>query len=245
MTSTLDPHVAVVTGAAGGIGAAVVRRLRERGMCVAALDVDGPGLGRALGAEAPELHFFEVDVRDAPALVSIADDLAAGLGRIDLLVTCAGVFRRTPALEPDGGAIRLLLETNLESAIHATRAFGRHMQRRGGRIVHVGSVAAVTGAALAAGYAASKAGLVAVTRSHARELAAAGIAVNAVLPGYCRTSMLEAELGLLKHTVLPRIPLHRVAEPEEIAEVVELVGTCKTPYLTGSTVVVDGGLHVG
>jgi NAD(P)-dependent dehydrogenase (short-subunit alcohol dehydrogenase family) len=249
-TSTADgaapvERIAIVTGAAGGIGAAIVRRLLARGVCVVALDLDGSRLGDVCGPPSARLHPLVVDVTDPGAVDQAADDVATALGCASILVCCAGAFARTPALQPGSAASRLLA-VNLESAVHCTRAFGAQMAKRGGgRIVHVASIAATTGAATASVYAASKAGLVALARSHARELAPQGIAVNAVLPGYCRTAMTARDAATLEAFVVPRIPLKRLAEPDEIAEVVEMLATCSTPYLTGAAIEIDGGLHVG
>lgn len=244
-TTTADPTVAIVTGAAGGIGAAVVKRLLARRMFVVAIDDDAARLDAVFEGGTRLLHPLVVDVTDGAAIDRTADDVATALGLASIVVSCAGVFARTPALGPSEGMARLLA-VNLEGAVHLTRAFGRQMAKRGrGRIVHVASIAASTGAATASVYAASKAGLVALTRSHARELAGAGISVNAVLPGYCRTRMTAPEAATLEAFVVPRIPLKRLAEPDEIAEVIEMLALCETPYLTGAAIEIDGGLHVG
>lgn len=240
-----EPLIAVVTGAAGGIGAAVAARLAQRGMRVVAMDIDEERLREACGEGGASMHPFVVDVSDRDAVERAAEDVATALGPAAVLVSSAGIFARTPALG-SSDAMRELLAVNLEGAVYLTRAFGSQMAKRGhGRIVHVASIAASTGAAAASVYAASKAGLVALTRSHARELAGLGIAVNAVLPGYTRTGMTAADEGMLDVFVVPRIPLKRLALPDEIAEVVELLATCETPYLTGAAIEIDGGLHVG
>lgn len=238
-------RVAVVTGAAGGIGYAIVERLVARGFRVAALDTDrAPLEERFPGTRG--VTSLVVDVRDEGALFSAARVVEAELGPVYALVNNAGVFSRTPALSADMALVRHTLEVNLEGAIAATSAFGRAMAtRRAGRIVNIASIAAHAGAALASAYAASKAGLVAVTQSHARELAQVGIAVNAVLPGYCETPMLDPSRALAEKFILPRIPLRRFAMPSEIAEVVEMLVLLRTPYLTGAALPVDGGLHVG
>lgn len=242
-----DERVAVVTGAASGIGAATVRRLLQAGLRVAALDVSQQALAElARTADPPRLEAFSVDVGDADAVARAAASVDAAFGRVDALVTCAGVFARTPALRSNPAAIDRILRVNLAGALHATAAFGPIMARaRSGRIVHVASVAAAGGAALAAAYAASKAGVVAVAQSHARELAGDGIAVNAVLPGYCDTPMAAPERATLERFVVPKIPLRRLADPDEIAEVIEFLATCRTGYLTGASILVDGGLRAG
>jgi 3-oxoacyl-[acyl-carrier protein] reductase len=244
--STAERDVAVVTGAAGGLGAAIVRRLLERGLRVGALDRSRAQLEAALGEERAELRFVEVDVVLPESLHAAASVTADALGPATVLVNCAGVFARTPALRASTETVDRVIDVNLKGALHATHAFVPQMaRRRRGRIVNVASIAAATGAALASAYAASKAGLVAVTRSHARELAGAGVAVNAVLPGFCRTPMSEPEAATLARFVVPRIPVGRLAEPDEIAEVVEFLATCRSAYLTGAVVTIDGGLHVG
>lgn len=242
-----DERVAVVTGAASGIGAAVVRRLLGAGLRVAALDVSEPALAElARTADPSRIAGITVDVGDAAAVSRAAAAVDAAFGRVDALVTCAGVFARTPALRSDPAAVDRILRVNLQGVLNATASFGPIMARaRHGRIVHVASVAAAGGAALAAAYAASKAGVVAVAQSHARELAGDGISVNAVLPGYCNTPMAEPERATLERFVVPKIPLRRLAEPDEIAEVIEFLATCRTGYLTGASILVDGGLRAG
>jgi 3-oxoacyl-[acyl-carrier protein] reductase len=245
-----EPRAAVVTGAAGGIGAAVVVRLRARGMPVAALDSSADRLAalraKLADSDGPPLRTYAVDVGDAAALLAVAEQVASAFGNPAALVTSAGIFARTPAFGGRAGRAEEILRTNLSGVLHATAAFGPLLARGGGgRIVHVASIAAVTGAALGAAYAASKAGVVAVTRSHARELAADGIAVNAVLPGYVDTAMAAPERAALMRFVVPRVPLKRLAEPDEIAEVVAFLATCSTPYLTGAALIVDGGQTCG
>lgn len=241
----------MVTGAAGGIGSAIVRRLARRGLRVLALDHDGAALdarfgeGRREGAEDSIVRVV-ASVTEPVRLAEVAAHAERELGPVYALVNAAGTFSRAPALAPDLEVLRRTLAVNLEGALACTAAFGASMVRAGrGRIVNVASIAAHAGAALAAGYAASKAGLVAATMSHARELGPHGVAVNAVLPGYTRTAMLAPSEALATKFVLPRVPLRRFAEPDEIAEVVEALVQLETPYLTGTAIPIDGGLHVG
>lgn len=244
-------RVALVTGAAGGIGEAVARRLLRARFRVLAADCDQEGLER-LGSALPSVIPQPLDVADADQVVRVAAEVASRHGRLDVLVNAAGLFRRTPALEMREEVLRALVEVNLMGALRCASAFGALMARqplRGGgprgRIIHVASVSALTGAATASVYAATKAGLVAATRSAARELAPWGITVNAVAPGLVDTPMLEPERALVEKFLLPRIPAGRLARPEEVAEVVGFLATCRTSYLTGSVLVLDGGLHAG
>lgn len=223
-------RVAVVTGAAGGLGSAIVRALRSARFQVVATDV------------------AEMDVTDPAAVQAVA----SGLERVDVLVNAAGVFARTPALGWDEGAALRMVQVNLLGALRCTAAFGAVMARqpaprRGprGRIVNVSSVSGLTGAAVGSVYAATKAGLIAATRSAARELAPHGIVVNAVAPGFCDTEMLAADRALVQAFTVPRIPLRRLGRPDEVAEAVRFLATCRTDYLTGAVLTLDGGLSVG
>lgn len=240
-------RVAVVTGAAGGIGRALLDRLLRAGWRVAALDHDEAALAELATSVAPAyLRCFPVDVGDAAQVAAAAAAVDTELSRVDALVTCAGVFARTPALRPDPALFERVLRVNLQGVANATASFGALMARaKTGRIVHVASAAAHSGAALAGAYAASKAGVVALTKSHARELADVGIAVNAVLPGFVDTPMTAPNRAMLERFVLPRVPVGRLGQADEIAEVVEFLMTCRSGYLTGATILVDGGLHAG
>jgi len=243
-----SPRVAIVTGARGGIGSHVVQRLLARGYRVMAVDRQEPH-PNALGAyvaDSGTLSNSVFDVCDRQRVEQCVSETVERWGCLDTLVTCAGLFAQTPIASLHMNAVHELLAVNLESVIHLSSAATRAMAKsRKGRMVHVSSIAAESGSALACVYAASKAGVVGLVKSHARELAPLGISVNAVLPGYCATPMLRPMQELVERFIVPRIPVKRVAEPDEIAEVVEFLVTCKTDYLTGSAIVVDGGLHVG
>lgn len=242
-----NSRVAIVTGAAGGIGSHVTQRLLARGYRVAAVDRDPSGLQtlcKQMGT--PALSSAVFDAADPIPVGQYVNEIVERWARLDAVVTCAGLFAQMSAVSNDTHTMRALLAANLESVIHLTSAAAPHLRHASnGRIVHVSSIAAECGAALASVYAASKAGVVALVKSHARELAPLGISVNAVLPGYCATPMLDPMRAYVERFVVPRIALKRLAEPDEIAEVVEFLVTCKTNYLTGSSIIVDGGLHVG
>lgn len=241
-------RVAIVTGAAGGIGSHVVQRLLARGYRVTAVDREQSRLRELLEqvGDTLTLATAAVDVADPQRVRQCVSETVSRWGRLDALVTCAGLFAQTPIATIDANTLRGLLATNLESVIHLSSAAMRPMARaKFGRMVHVSSIAAECGSALASVYAASKAGVVSLVKSHARELAPLGISVNAVLPGYCETPMLGPMRAFVERFIVPRIAVKRVAEPDEIAEVIEFLATCRTNYLTGSSIIIDGGLHVG
>jgi 3-oxoacyl-[acyl-carrier protein] reductase len=243
--------VALVTGAASGLGRSIVHGLRAAGFLVVAADLAGPPADSAdpspgprdeADPPAPDLS-LKLDVTDRAAVERTADLLARRFERLDVLVNNAGVFAQTPALDLPEDRMLAILDVNLAGALRCTAAFGRLMsRRRSGRIINVASISGLAGAALASVYAASKAGLIAATRSVARELAPYGIAVNAVAPGFCDTPMLDPHRAVVERFTVPRIPAGRLARPDEVSAVVRYLALEAPPYQTGSVIVVDGGL---
>jgi len=242
-----DAPIVVVTGAGSGIGSAVVHGLLEYGCHAAASDISLPAL-RALEESVKNtgrLHVFEMDVGSRASVEKTAQDIRERFGGVDVLVNNAGIIRRTPVLRMEEEDMREILNVNLQGTLRCTAVFGSIMARRGqGRIINISSVSGLGGAALASVYAASKAGIIAATRSAARELADKGITVNAVAPGYCDTPMMASDKKMIETFVVPKIPVKRTARPEEVAEVVVFLATCKTGYLTGSIITMDGGINV-
>ncbi|HZN95953.1 MAG TPA: SDR family oxidoreductase [Myxococcales bacterium] len=239
-----DGCVVVVTGAAGGIGAASVAALLARGARVVATDARGDQLA-ALGKH-PGLSPRELDVTSPAQVREVAEWVVREHGRVDALVNAAGVFARTPATALDEGVMRRILAVNLEGALRCTSVLGARMADRGsGRIVHLASVSAGAGAALASVYAASKAGLIAAARSAARELGPRGVRVNVVAPGLIDTEMLAPDRELARQFVVPRIPAGRLGTADEVAEMIAYLVTSAPDYLTGSVITLDGGLSVG
>lgn len=238
---------AVVSGASKGIGRVVVRGLAAAGFRVAAADLEPAPLD-AFGVDAggPEILSLTMDVSDRESVEQAAKRVSSAWGGVDLLVNNAGVFAQTPALAMAEEPMLRLLQVNLCGTLRCMASFGSLMAGQGGgRIVNIASISGVTGAALASVYAASKAGVLAATRSAARELAAVGIVVTALAPGYCETAMLTPYKDLVERFVVPRIPLRRVGRPEEVAEWVVFLGTCDTSYQTGGVITLDGGISVG
>ena len=240
---------AIVTGAASGIGAATARELAARGYRIAGLDRNGPGVravAAALPASAAGAHIaIEVDVADEPALVSAFAAAFAGLGRLDALVTSAGVADMTPFMELDAATFRRVYDDNVVGTFLCLREAARCMPR-GGRICTVASVAGIRGGGLSgtAAYAASKGAVLALTKNAARALADRGIAVNTVAPGATMTPMIEKAFSNEAHRrrVESMSAMNRTGEPEEIARVVAFLVSPEASYVTGTTLVADGGL---
>lgn len=240
--------LAVVTGAAGGIGRAVVDGLLEAGVRVVATDRSATLLAEAFAGEPHgRITTWALDVTDPLSVTEAAEWIEAACGPVGVLINNAGLFAQTPILEHfDEEAVRTIFEVNLLGTLRCSAAFAEGMaNRKQGRIINVASISGLTGAALASAYAASKAGVIALTRSLARELGPAGVCVTALAPGFCDTPMMTPHKKLVEHFHVPRIPAGRVARPAELAEWIVFLATCRCGYQTGSVLTLDGGLTSG
>jgi NAD(P)-dependent dehydrogenase (short-subunit alcohol dehydrogenase family) len=249
----LANHVAVITGAARGIGAATAATLARAGAQVVIADLpgsDGEATAGMLRQQGFHAAFVAGDVtRDADTMVNAALEQ---FGRIDILVNNAGVFTPLDALTDDLAAWQRVVDVIYYGTFHCTRAAARAMiaQGHGGRIVNISSVNAFLGAADSSHYNSAKGAVDQLTRCFAVELAPHGILVNSVAPGFVETAMAvvngvnEHETPLFQQFYVGqrRIPLARPARPEEIAEAVAFLASPRCTYITGHTLVVDGGL---
>ncbi|MFI5049754.1 MAG: SDR family NAD(P)-dependent oxidoreductase [Gaiellales bacterium] len=235
--------VAVVTGAANGIGAAVAARLREDGMLVVGLDMEPCDVGPSV----------EVDVSAIEGHDPLIERLAAEHGPIKALVNVAGIFIPESVADLTPASYRRQLGVMLDGPIWLARAAGLHMARNGGgRIVNVTSIHASNSERTALSYDAAKGGLEAATRTLALELGEHGVLVNSLAPGFVRTRMsvvngvdeLEGDWFKDNYVESGRLPVRRAAEPSEIAGVVSFLVSEDNTYTNGARVVVDGGLTV-
>jgi len=237
----LAGKVAIVTGAARGIGRETARHFRAEGAVVASWDLERP----APLAEGPGPAGIEeaVDVRDAGAVEAAAARLASGAGRLDVLVNNAGITRGYVAIESlDPRILDAILDVNLRGAVNAVRAVAGFMKaRRAGRILNVSSVLAAHGFPGQTAYVASKSALEGLTRVWARELGPYGITVNAVRPGYVRTTMNAANGPDLEGQVVARTPLGRLGEPADVAAAFLWLASDEAAFVTGAVLPVDGG----
>ena len=239
----------VVTGGASGIGRATCLALAEAGRPVSAWDIAGAAVAetaercREHGVVA---HHVEVDVRDPAAIAAAAAAARAALPSIGGLVHAAGVGLPTTVEEADVATWGALLEVNLRAHALLVSALLDDLRaaRPGSAIVGIASVEAVIGGAMLGGYAASKAGLVGLTRSLANALGPEGIRANAVCPGPVDTPMLAPILAVPEFLdqIVERVPLRRVARPEEVARVVRFLLSEDASYVSGTGVMVDGGM---
>lgn len=245
MTDFAD-DVAVVTGGTRGIGRAVAERLADEGATTVATyahdDRAAAETERALLECAGACAVRKFDVRDFDAVREAFAGIRDEFGPPSVLVNNAGVMRNGLLVRMDPEAWQEVLDTNLTGTFHCTREAARLMLRAGGgRIVNVASVAARRGWAGQANYAASKAGIVGLTRAAARELGDRSIRVNAVCPGYTDTDLYRSELAG-DDTPPESIPAGRVADPDEIADAIRFLASEEASYVNGEVLTVDGGL---
>lgn len=237
------PLNAIVTGAASGIGRSTAHLLARDGWRVAVTDRDGAGAKRVAGEIGAMA--YELDVADEAAVGRVFGEAFAALGSIDGLVTAAGIVDTTAFMDVSVATFRAVYDVNVIGTFLCIREAARRMQP-GARIVTVSSVAGKRGGGLSgtAAYAASKGGVIALTRNAARALTEHGIAVNGVAPGSTTTAMLAEKLEdpVHKARIAGASLLNRIAEPQEIAEAIVWLLSPKASYVVGETLMVDGGL---
>jgi 3-oxoacyl-[acyl-carrier protein] reductase len=242
----LGGKIALVTGASRGIGRAIAASLAGAGAHVVCVSTQEGGCAEtmaAITAAGGQTSALACNVADPEAVTRLAATVLEQHGRLDLLVNNAGITRDGLLLRTSVEDFDQVIATNLRGTFLVCRAFARAMAKaRGGRIVNVGSVVGLTGNAGQANYAASKAGLLGLTKSLAKELAGRGVTVNVVAPGFITTDMTAAIPQELRQAMLGNIPLARLGQPEDVAAAVLFLCTDSAAYITGQTLVVDGGM---
>ena len=245
----LQGKIALVTGASRGIGREIALTLAEYGATVI-VNYNGSAEKAAEVVKAIE----EAGGTAEAMQCSVADDAACGemiqgildkYGRIDILVNNAGITKDNLVMKISAADFDAVLDTNLKGTFytikHMYRAF---LKQRSGRIINMASVSGLLGNAGQANHSASKAGVIGLTKSVARELASRGVTVNAVAPGYIDTDMTQVMSDSAKEAILTQIPLKRVGVPKDVAETVAFLASDKAAYITGQVISVDGGMHM-
>ena len=237
-------RVAIVTGASRGIGRAIALQLAEDGhhvVCVARSEGPLQDLAKEITDGGGSAEARVCDISD-PALGGLVDSVASERERLDILVNNAGVTRDGLVLRMSDEDFDHVISVNLKSAFIASRHAARPMMRgRFGRIINIGSVSGLMGNPGQVNYFASKAAMVGMSKSMAKELGAKGVTVNVVAPGFIKTDMTDA-MGRRSSRRSPRIPVRRLGEPGEIAHAVSWLAGERAGYVTGQVLVVDGGL---
>jgi NAD(P)-dependent dehydrogenase (short-subunit alcohol dehydrogenase family) len=243
----LTGRVAIVLGGTSGIGRALVDGLMEAGADVVAssrrqAEVDATAL--AIERQGKRTLRIATDVTDRSSLEALREAAVEAFGKIDILINCAGRTQRRPTLEVDDAEWQGILDTNLSGTFRACQVFGAHMLERGyGRIVNIASLASFVGLYEVAAYAASKAGVAALTKALAVEWGSRGVLVNAIAPGVFRTSLNQELLDGTErgHEFKLRTPLARFGRVEELAGAAVFLASEAASFVNGEVLVVDGG----
>ncbi len=239
----LTGKAALVTGASGGIGGAIARALHGQGATVALSGTRAEALAALKAALDDRAHVVAARMDDPADIDRLAKEAEAAMGRIDILVNNAGITRDNISMRMKDEEWEKVLQVNLTGTFRLARAVMRGMMRRRfGRIVNITSVVGVTGNPGQANYAASKAGLIGMSKSLAQELASRNITVNCVAPGFIATPMTDALNEDQKKAILARVPGERLGTPQEIAAGVVYLASDEAAYVTGQTLHINGGM---
>lgn len=245
----LTNKVALVTGASRGIGSEIAKTLAREGAFVV-INYNGSKeradrVAEEICAAGGAAVTFACDVSDFTACGEMLQQIIKEYGRLDILVNNAGITRDGLVMKMSEEDFDAVISTNLKGAFntirHASRQF---LKQRAGSIINISSVSGVMGNAGQVNYSASKAGIIGLTKSVARELASRGVTCNAVAPGYIDTEMTAVMTEAAKEAVISRIPLQRTGKVTDIAEAVAFLASEKAAYITGQVLSVDGGMHI-
>jgi len=234
---------ALVTGASGGIGWAIAEALHTQGAKVAISGTRAARLSELAAKLGSRVFVLPCDLRDRAAVAKLADDAEKALGQVDILVNNAGITHDNLFIRMKDEEWDDVIAVNLSSVFVLTRGVLRGMmRRRAGRIVNIASISGVLGNPGQGNYAASKAGLVGMTKSLAREVASRGITANCIAPGFISTPMTDALTPRQTEAIAAAIPAAKFGKPEDIAAVVVFLASDEAGYVTGETVHVNGGM---
>ena len=239
----LKEKIAIVTGGARGIGKAISELLAKEGARVVVADINEEAACRTAKEIMGQALGLELDVTSSSSVNEMIGRVQEEFGRIDILVNNAGITKDTLLLRMKDEDFKAVLDVNLTGAFRCTKSVAKiMMKQRQGRIINISSIIGLIGNAGQANYAASKAGLIALTKTSAKELAPRGILVNAICPGFIRTAMTDALPDKVKEEMLSAIPLKKFGQSVDVAKAVLFLSSDLSSYITGQIIVVDGGL---
>ena len=246
---SLENKIALVTGGARGIGRAISLGLASEGAHVAFSDLqigdEGNKTKELVQAKGVRALALQADVRNFASAQVVVDDVVKEFQRVDILVNNAGITRDNLIMRMTEEEWDLVLDTNLKGTFNYCRAVSKYMiSQRQGKIINISSVVGLIGNPGQVNYSASKAGIIGLTKTLAKELASRNIQVNSIAPGFVETSMTEKLTPQQREALLTMIPMKRTAQPEEIAGVVVFFASPAARYITGQVLCVDGGLVI-
>lgn len=245
----LENKVALVTGASRGIGREIAMMLAKEGASVI-INYNGSReraeeVKNSIESEGGKAFLYPCDISDFQSCEAMAKDIVKTHGRLDILVNNAGITRDNLIMKMKEEDFDAVLNVNLKGTFNTIRHFSRQMlKQKSGKIINISSVSGILGNAGQANYAASKAGVIGLTKTMARELCSRGITVNAVAPGFVETEMTEVLSENIKEAACKQIPLGRFGKPSEIAAMVAFLASEKADYITGQVISVDGGMNI-
>jgi 3-oxoacyl-[acyl-carrier protein] reductase len=245
----LQGKTTLITGGSRGIGKGIAQAYAREGANVAITYIQNPEPAEALQAEIKALGvdclIFNCDATDAGATNKMVEEIVAAWGSLEVVVNNAGITKDTLLMRMSDEQFDQVIRTNLHSVFYATKAAIKPMMKqRKGSFINMSSVVGVSGNAGQANYAASKGGIIAFTKSVAKELASRNIRANAIAPGYIATEMTAALHGADTEQWLKTIPLARAGTPEDIAGLAIFLASDLSSYITGQVIHVDGGMHM-
>lgn len=245
----LEGKVCIVTGGAQGIGKSIVRKLASEGAKCVIVDIDlqtAENTAKEIMSEFNvETLVFKVDVTNFAEVQSCVDETVKKFNKVDILVNNAGITRDNLIIRMTEQEWDTVLNVNLKGCFNFIKAVSKYMiKQKGGRIINIASVVGLMGNPGQANYSASKGGLISLTKTLAKELASRNILVNAVAPGYIKTRMTEMLSEEQKRKLQEYIPLNRLGEPEDVANVVWFLCIEESSYITGQVISVNGGMYM-